>query len=236
MRRVPVLFGMWNSHASLLKGATVEAGNSPAEKVGVIGCAFGQQDTETAGPSNEMIGRVVRQIVNEEQRLGNEAYISTQWEVECFLEEWAEPADFLVSEYDDPETRYIDTLGVIKKSLDIFEQLDVTRIIIVAHPLHMVFIRLLISTKIWKVGDVKVDWSYGSNMKVIPYDKSLGNQQSWTRGPFVFIAYLFKTLFTGKHGNWTFQNTPPESVQSRALTNRFNIIWSHWLVNHLYKE
>lgn len=44
--------------------------------IGIMACAFGQQDTNTAGPSNEAIAQVALEI----KGMTN-GVISTQWEV-----------------------------------------------------------------------------------------------------------------------------------------------------------
>ncbi len=38
-------------------------------------------------------------------------------------------------------------------------------------------------------------------MKHIPYDRTPGNIQWWTRSPFAFIAYLIRVLVFKKHGS-----------------------------------
>jgi hypothetical protein len=171
------------------------------EIVGVIAFAFGQQANETAGPSNEEIAKVAIAIVHDEQSVENEVYLSTQWEVEVYCDERSESADFVVSTFGDSETHYINTKDVLDASLKHFGSRNVTRVVLVGHPLHLFFIRLLIATKRWDTGDVKLDWKYRRRMSNIPYDTSPGNQQAWTRGPIVFIAYLFRALLTKKHGN-----------------------------------
>ena len=172
------------------------------EKVGIIACAFGQQAEDKPGPSNEWIARVAVYAKSHEQQKDNTVFVATQWEVAGFMSEHLRKlADFWVSVYQDTDTHYIDTKGVLDRSLKFFKSKGVTRVIIIAHPFHLFFIRLLIALRLWKVGKVQLDWSYNRELSVIPYDKSEGNVQSWTRGPFVFIAYLFKTLLTKKHGN-----------------------------------
>lgn len=185
---------LYFSHRSRPKGVDVET-------VGVIAFAFGQQVTETAGPSNEAIARVALDVMHEEQWKSNAAVLSTQWEVALYCDERAEPADFIVSHYDDPATHYIDTKGVFDASLGFFKSQGVRRVVLVAHPFHLLFIRLLIATKLWSIGEFQLDTTYNNSMASIPYDKSPGNRQKWTRGPVVFVAYLLKALLTKKHGN-----------------------------------
>ena len=172
------------------------------EKVGIIACAFGQQAEDKPGPSNEWIGKVTSYIRHLEQKKGNTPFVSTQWEIAGYMDtRLGDPANFWVSVYQDSETHYIDTKGVLDRSLKYFQSKGVTRVIILAHPFHLFFIRLLITMRLWKVGKVQLDWSYSRELNFIPFDKSEGNVQSWTRGPFVFVAYLFKALLTKKHGN-----------------------------------
>ena len=172
------------------------------EKVGIIGFAFGQQKKYEAGPSNEQIAIVARYVLSEEENEGAEVFLSEQWEVAVYsTEELSLPPDFWVSTFRDSETHYINTKGVLDRSLEYFQSEGVTRVIMIAHPFHLVFIRLLIAARLWKVEGVRLDWSYVKELSYIPYDKSAGNVQWWTRGPFVFTAYLFKTLLTKKHGN-----------------------------------
>ena len=171
------------------------------EKVGIIAFAFGQQLTETAGPSNEAIGRAALDVAHEEQAWGNDTYLATQWEVAVYCDQRGESPEFVVSVYNDPQTHYIDTKGVLDASLEYFAAHGVTRIILVAHPAHLLAIRILIATRRWGIGNTWVDWKYNAETLRIPYDKSPGNHQKWTRGPVGFVAYLFKALLTKKHGN-----------------------------------
>ena len=171
-----------------------------AENVGVIAFAYGQQRAKTAGPSNEVIGSIALYVKCEEQKQGREVQLATQWEVDVYCDEQSQPADLRVSEYCDAETHYIDTKRALDDSLVYFKKHRVTRIILVGHSLHLWSIRLLIATKQWDVGTVTIDTRYKKRMLAVPFDKSLGNQQRWTRGPIVFIAYLVKVLLTKKHG------------------------------------
>lgn len=171
------------------------------ENVGIVAFAFGQQVTRASGPSNEAIAQVAISVAHDEQARGNNTFLSTQWEVALHCDSRSEFPDFRVSDYNDPKTHYIDTKGVLDASLQFFKSQDVKRVILVAHPFHLLFIRLLLATKLWRIGTVTVDTSYNKRLSVIPYDKSSGNRQSWTRGPFMFLIYLLKTLLTKKHGN-----------------------------------
>ena len=170
------------------------------ERIGVIAFAFGQQETHTAGPSNEAISQIALAVVDTERAFGNEVYLATQWETALYCDERSEHPDVRVSEFGSPATHYIDTKGVLDSSIRAFAEHGVQRLVFVAHPLHLFFIRLLVATKIWSIGNATVVNEYHSQMQSIPYDTSPGNRQSWTRGPFVFIAYLAKTLVTGRHG------------------------------------
>lgn len=169
--------------------------------VGIIAFAFGQQMTEAAGPSNEAIAQIASVVRRSEQSLHNEVFLATQWEVALCCDEGVDKPDLQVSAYGDPETHYIDTKGVLDASLKYFRQRNVKRVILVGHPFHLWFIRLLIATKLWRIGAVQLDTRYDERMIAVPYDRSPGNRQSWTRGPVVFVAYLVKALLTKKHGN-----------------------------------
>lgn len=170
------------------------------EKVGIIAFAFGQQVTETAGPSNEAIGRVALDVAHEEQAWGNDTYFSTQWEVALYCEQKGELPEFLVSTYGDPRTHHLSTKSVLDASLEYFAVHGVTRIVLIAHPAHLLAIRILIATRRWDIGNVWVDWKYSGETLRIPYDTSPGNHQAWTRGPVRFVAYPFSNLLARKHG------------------------------------
>jgi hypothetical protein len=171
------------------------------ENVGIVAFAFGQQVTKASGPSNEAIAQVAISVRHDEQARGNNVFLSTQWEVALYCDARSEYPDFQVSDYNDPKTHYIDTKGVLNASLQYFKGHDVKRVILITHPFHLLFIRLILATKLWRIGTVKLDTSYNKRLSAIPYDKSSGNRQPWTRGPFAFLIYLLKILLTKKHGN-----------------------------------
>ena len=162
--------------------------------IGIIACAFGQQRTNTAGPSNEAIGRVALQI---KQKTG--AVISTQWEVEAYLRSIGESADNLVSTYAS-EDHYVTTEQVFTRSLTFFEKIGVTQAVIVAQPMHLKVIRLVM--KDWvSDSDIRFTKTYDHLMRQIPFDRSKGNRQEWTRGPIRFGAYLVRAKLFGTHGS-----------------------------------
>ena len=161
---------------------------------GIIACAFGQQATNIAGPSNEAIGDVALQI---KQLTGG--FISTQWEVEAYLNSINKPADHLVSTFG-TESHYVTTEQVFTDSLSYFEYVGgVTNIVIVAQPMHLKVIRLVM--KEWEI-DPHLNFirDYDQLMCQIPFDRSEGNVQNWTRGPIRFGAYLVRAKLFGTHG------------------------------------
>lgn len=162
--------------------------------IGIIACAFGQQDTNTAGPSNEAIAQVALEI----KGMTN-GVISTQWEVQAHMEMIGESADHIVSEYGTP-SHYVTTEQVFARSLAYFKTVGVTEVVIVAQPMHLKVIRLVM--KDW-VADSGLTFTreYDHMMHRIPFDNSPGNVQDWTRGPLRFGAYLVRAKLTGAHGN-----------------------------------
>jgi len=170
--------------------------------VGVIAFAFGQPEELRpfpVGPSNNMIRKVADQIVAQEEHRGNTVYVAAQWETSGL--DASEERTLLVSVRNDPDTHYIDTKGVLDKSMEYFVRRDVERVVLVAHPLHLFFIKFLIMTKIWDAGDLAIDHQYDGMMREVPYDRSKTNVQGWTRGPIRFVGYLAKAFVTKRHGS-----------------------------------
>lgn len=161
---------------------------------GIIACAFGQQVTNIAGPSNEAIGDVALRI----KRLTG-GFISTQWEVGAYLNAINKPADHLVSAFG-TKSHYVTTQQVFTDSLSYFKGVgDVTDIAIVAQPMHLMVIRLVM--KDWEIDPhLKFMRNYDQLMRQIPFDRSKGNIQKWTRGPIRFSAYLVRAKLFGIHG------------------------------------
>jgi len=168
------------------------------ESVGIIAFAFGQQGGKTpvAGPSNEAISDVTEYIAEKEFELGNDTMVAAQWETKLGIQ----GVDFTASEFNSP-THYISTKDVMDSSLAFFKQQGVYRVIFVAHPFHLLFIRLLIKADVWKVEDVKIDYQYNKLLRMIPYDRSEGNIQWWTGNPVTFVTYLVKAQLTKSHGS-----------------------------------
>jgi hypothetical protein len=162
---------------------------------GIIACAFGQQSTNRAGPSNEAIGSVALQV----KKL-TDGLISTQWEVEAYLQSVGESADHLTSAFG-TESHYVTTEQVFTSSFSYFESVgDVSDIVVVAQPIHLRVIRLVM--KDWETNpDVSFVRTYDPLMHHIPFDNSEGNVQDWTRGPIRFGAYLVRAKLLGVHGN-----------------------------------
>lgn len=160
----------------------------------VIACAFGQQATNTAGPSNEAIGRVALQIKHQTV----DAVISTQWEVEAYLKSIGESADHVVSTYG-TDSHYVTTEQVFTRSLAFGEVTGVSEVAIVAQPMHLMAIRFVMKEWI-NDPDIRFTREYDSLLRQIPFDRSEGNQQEWTRGPIRFGAYLVRAKLFGTHG------------------------------------
>ncbi len=174
------------------------------ESVGVIAFAFGQQqrDTPKAGPSNRAIARTTEQIAQQLERTGHAVFVATQWEVAAANRLTKHRGTRVVSEFR-TTTHYVKTKQVLDESLTYFKENGVNKIIIVAHPLHRALIMTLIRTQIWPVGTLRR--SQTQRFKVwmgkIPYDRSPGNLQRWTRNPFAFILYVVRAVVLGKHGS-----------------------------------
>lgn len=170
-------------------------------KVGVIAFAFGQQGEEKypqPGPSNEAIRNAAWGIYSAEVQDGNQPMIAAQWETSLGLP--STYINLLVSRFENRDTDYVSTKYVLDKSIAFFKEHGVKRVIFVAHPLHLFFINLLVKTGIWKVDGMKIDHQYDKVMKTVPYDRSPGNVQWWTRNPVAFVAYMAKAFVTNKHG------------------------------------
>jgi hypothetical protein len=162
--------------------------------IGIIACAFGQQKMNTAGPSNEAIGRVALQIKQQQ-----DAVISTQWEVDSYLKSIGQPADNVTSSYGS-DSHYVSTEEVFKRSFDFFKETDVSEAVIIAQPMHLFVIRLVMKDLMASSGlNFRKDLDH--LMRSIPFDRSNGNQQPWTRSPIRFGAYLVKVKLTGTHGS-----------------------------------
>lgn len=161
--------------------------------IGILAPAFGQQRTNTAGPSNEEIGTVALLI---KEMTGG--VISTQWEVEAYLQSVGEAADNLVSGFK-AESHYVTTQQVFDRSLAYFKSVGVMEIVIVAQPMHLMAIRL--AMKGWDI-DPSFHFSkeFDKLLRDIPFDDSEGNEQNWTRGPLRFGAYLVRAKLSGVHG------------------------------------
>lgn len=162
--------------------------------IGIMACAFGQQGTYTAGPSNEAIGQVALEIKH-----ATAGVIATQWEVQAHMTKIGEPADHVVSEYDTP-SHYVTTQQVFARSLAYFKTVDVSKVVIVAQPLHLKAIRLVMKDWVANSG-LSFTREYDYLMRRIPFDDSPGNVQDWTRGPLRFGAYLVRAKLFDKHGN-----------------------------------
>lgn len=121
--------------------------------------------------------------------------------------------DFRVSEFN-TYTHYISTKQAIDKFVSFFKEHGAERIILVAHPFHLFFIKLLIKSGAWKIKGIAIDYKYDKLMKQVPYDQPSGNVQWWTRDPISFTAYLIKTFFTNNTVREENQkNTAPHMVE-----------------------
>jgi len=161
--------------------------------IGVIACAFGQQRTNTAGPSNEAIGRVAHHI-----KWTTKGVIAAQWEVEAFLQRINFPADKVIGAYG-ANGHYVTTEEVFAESLAYFKSVGVSEVVIVAQPLHLLVIRR--AMKGWSIDpSFHFTRAYDRLMRRIPFDRSSGNVQWWTRGPIRFVTYLVRATLFGVHG------------------------------------
>lgn len=163
--------------------------------VGIIACAFGQQRTYVAGPSNEAIGRVALAI-----RQRTDGIIATQWEIQACLQAVNKSADELVSFYHDDNSHYLSTEQVFMRSLAYFKAAGISEVVIVAQPLHLLVIRC--AMKQWQIDpSFHFTHAYDRLMRQIPFDTSAGNTQWWTRGPIRFTLYLIRAALLGLHGH-----------------------------------
>lgn len=170
-------------------------------KVGIFAFAFGQQGEENypvAGPSNHRITMIAWRIYADEKRAGNDPMIAAQWETGIGLP--VMHVGLLVSRFG-TSTHYVDTKKVFDEGIAFFKKHDVERVILVGHPINLFFIKLLIESGAWNVDGITIDHQYDKSMKAVPYDKSPGNVQWWTRNPVAFIVYMTEALLTGKHGS-----------------------------------
>lgn len=173
----------------------------------IIACAFGQQggDLAVSGPSNDAIVQRAEEIRKRERSVGIRATLSLQWEGKAsnYVDTDRLDSTITVSEFKSA-THYIDTKGVLERSLAEARKRGITRIIIVAHPHHLPVINFMLKTA-WKelLDGFTRDTIYDQDPSLpkIPYDHSPGNIQWWTRNPILFYTYLVKAGFTTKHGN-----------------------------------
>lgn len=179
--------------------------------VGVIGFAFGQHPDGSAGVSNERIARLLSQRRNKEQARGNVVLLGTQWEVATAFRTLGTPElDCVVSQYGDPATEYLTTEQVLRASLSYFDTRGVDEVIFVGHPLHIVIIRLLLLTGVWRLDGGTTGARHrivSRSLDYVPYDKSPGNAQWWTRSTWPFLRYLVGIALTRRHGDQ--QHIPP---------------------------
>ncbi|MAU34180.1 hypothetical protein CL689_05905 [Candidatus Saccharibacteria bacterium] len=160
-------------------------------RYGIIALAFGLHKDE-AGPSNEAIFEVASNI---KQQLPG-ALLASQWEVNLAANDG--DVDFVVSSQATRE--YITTKEAIDRCLEEFMAAGVTRVVIVAHPLHLQIIRTFVDLGWWSLGGMEMDEQFNKLMRSVPYDRDPGNLQPWTRGPIRFVTYLMKVLVTKRHG------------------------------------
>lgn len=170
------------------------------DKIGIIAFAFGQQTTQTAGPSNEAIGQVALDIQQYHARSGAQVALITQWEIAPYITSQGRRVDYTVSTYGDKGTHYITTKDVLSIALAYLKHYKVNQIIFVAHPFHLRIINLFVKLKIWRLDGFTLLATHRRQVKRIPYDTSEGNVQWWTRNGRSFLLYLFKILLTRQHG------------------------------------
>jgi hypothetical protein len=154
------------------------------KKVLLIALAFGQQRTNAAGPTNVEIAEITKVFIDRKF-----SFLATQWEVELPLRALGITPDHVVSRYGDKATEYLSTKDVINLSIAAArkDDVDLSRIILVGHPLHLKVIRAMIRMKLWKFNGVIFTYDIDHD---IHYDHSEGNKQWWTRGPIRFLVYL----------------------------------------------
>lgn len=172
------------------------------DTVFVIVFAFGQQRDRTqplAGPSNEELATAATEIYMEEAVKGTATHIASQWEVIAANQRFSKFARTHLSEFS-TDTHYLTTRQVLESGVEAALTAKADRLVLVAHPLHLFFIKLLIKSGAWKTGGLPVDHQYDKLMRAVPYDRSPGNIQWWTKGPLRFITYLARAAATRQHG------------------------------------
>lgn len=166
------------------------------DKVGIIACSFGQHVGDgMIGVSNEGVGSVALAI---QQATGG--VIAAQWEVAAFLASIDQPADYVIEDYGG-DKYYLSTKDVLLDSLRAFNSSGITTVIVVAQPMHLKAIRLMLP--VWHIsGDTTFLWRrpYLDMVRQIPFDRSPGNRQWWTKGPIRFALYLARAGLVGTHG------------------------------------
>ncbi|OGL87857.1 hypothetical protein A3I42_03115 [Candidatus Uhrbacteria bacterium RIFCSPLOWO2_02_FULL_49_11] len=144
----------------------------------IFGFSFGGSQKYGPGAANRALGRRIDEVAYK--------YPKDFVVVQSPLEQCVTIApDFVI-----PLEKYINSEEVIKRALDIFQENDLGKIRLVAHPfLHRIQCMRLLRRYGFDVEIVPTGW--------VPFDQH--SDGWWTRGPLRLIAYAILTLF-GLHG------------------------------------
>lgn len=150
---------------------------------GIIALSFGLGSQEPS-PCNRRIAREVGKIFLKEEK---PILLACQWEIARAL-----PSDVPIAVViGNHRGTYLDSQEVISRATDLFKEVGVDEVIMVAQPwLHLQKCRRLVRQAGFKVIRRRIGW-------IGFYKDSL---QWWTRGPLQLLAYAVLQRFTGRRG------------------------------------
>lgn len=187
------------------------------KKVGIVGFSFGLRTEELEpNPSNIALTAEVIKAIRLVQITGHvdillhdsKPVVVAQWEISKGLRQKNVEPDHVVELRTDGT--YLDSAGVWDEAKRMFDELEVTDVIIVAQPfLHLPGIKMMIEkdnrrrVKQGKEPFRILEFVIGD----IPFDDSPLNTQPWTRSKLALLIYAIKSTLPGfKHGHGGKQN------------------------------
>ena len=157
---------------------------SSFEGVGIIAFSFGQRAKEPSVINRKLAG-IVKRIAAELAWNSTRWFAAAQWEVALQMEADGPVADCTIGLPKGED--YIDTQYVLSQGLAFLRERGVSKVILVAHPLHLFVIKLFIKLGLWNTdGFTFIDYPMGS----VGFDSSKENTQWWTRSWWQFLTYL----------------------------------------------
>jgi hypothetical protein len=164
-------------------------------KKGIVAFSFAlRSEAEEPNPCNIKLAKEVERLVDEElaKNPAERPVIVAQWEVARQLEADGYDVDMPVNLNQDGT--YLDSEGVWKKAVWLFNTLHIRQVIPVAQPfLQMTKIKRMIKADGFVVADRKIKW--------IGFDNDPRNTQPWTKGPIRLFVYAVRQTLFGSRGN-----------------------------------